>query len=140
MLPHWFLTLELSMAEAGHCFLILNLGILAAALAWARLVPAEGAPVRHFFTFAGILAAASLVGLSFADAPLWLLPSLFGLGISVGALATGVSWLLSETLLEGRAPSVLNLAGVSFGAGTVSVCLLIWAGVDQVTWPLMVRL
>ena len=140
LLPLWFLSLSIDTVAAGECFLAFNLGILAGTIGWARGLVNREAGVRNFLVSSALLAAAALVGLGAATHPIWLLPPLFALGTAVGALATGASWLVSGALLQGRAPEVLNLAGVAFGAGTIGVCILAWALNGRFHWSVTVRL
>ena len=139
LLPLWFLSLSMDTIVAGQCFLAFNLGIVAGTIGWSRLLISRGGGVRSFVVSSGLLACGALIGLSAAPHAMWLLPPLFALGTAVGGLATGTSWLISGALLEGRAPEVLNLAGVAFGAGTVSVCVLAWAMHGRFHWSMILR-
>ena len=140
LLPLWFLSLSIDTTAVGRCFLAFILGILAGTTCWARALVNRRSAVRGFLVSSGLLAAASLIGLGAAPHPIWLLPPLFALGAAVGALATGASWLISGALLQGRAPEVLNLAGVAFGTGTIGVCVLAWALHGRFHWSVTVQL
>ncbi len=139
LLPLWFLSLSIDTGVAGQCFLAFNLGILVGTVGWTRLLIHRGGGVRSFVVASGLLATSALIGLAAVGNPMWLPPPLFALGTAVGGLATGTSWLISGALLQGRAPEVLNLAGVAFGAGTVSVCLLAWALQGRFHWGVTLR-
>ena len=140
LLPLWFLSLSIGTLEAGRCFLAFNLGILAGTIGWARGLVNREAKVRSFLVSSILLAAAALVGLGAASNPIWLLPPLFALGTAVGALTTGAAWLVSGALLQGRAPEVLNLAGVAFGTGAIGVCLLASVLHGRFHWSATVRI
>ena len=130
----WLLSFSLDILSAGACFLVLNLGGIAAMVGARTIGPAAGAPLTALLSGSGIVAAASLAALAWASSLSGLFAPLFFLGISIGLLCISVSRLLSGTLLEGRASEVLNLAGVSFGVGTTGVCLLFWAASGHVSW------
>ena len=140
LLPLWFLSLSIDTTDLGRCFLVFNLGILGGTIGCARVLVNRRASVRSFLVSSGLLAASALIGLGVASHPIWLLPPLFALGVAVGALATGASWLISGALLQGRAPEVLNLAGVAFGTGTIGVCVLAWVLHGQFHWSVTVQL
>ena len=132
LLQLWSRELMIGTAAAGHCFLALTLGLTASKLLAAR-VSGTGLEIRRLFIVAGSLASLTLLALSAVYEAAWLLPLLLSMGLAVGALTTGIAWLLYGTLTVHRTPEILNLAGVSFGAGAVMVCVLVWAIVDVFT-------
>ena len=140
LLPLWFLSLSINTSVAGQCFLAFNVGILVGTVGWTRLLINRGGGVRSFVVASALMASGALIGLASVGNQMWLPPPLFFLGTAVGGLAAGTSWLISGALLQGRAPEVLNLAGVAFGAGTVGVCVLAWAMHGRFHWGATLRL
>lgn len=133
LLRLWSLSLNVAPTMAGNFFLALNFGVLAAGISSTRSGLRYGPGLRGLFVLSSALAGISLIAMSGIHGALWLLLPLFGLGLSIGALSTAVSWLLFGALTIGSAPAMLNLASVAFGVGAGSVCLLVWATVDQFT-------
>ena len=133
----WFLRLSINPPEAGHCFLVLGLGVLLGVACWRRLGSDFG--VRGAYTTSGLLAAAGLLLLSIANTSSALPGSLFVLGAGIGVLTVGVAWLIAGAVPATSARSVLHLAGVSFGAGAFGVCVLVWATANAISWAAVVR-
>jgi hypothetical protein len=133
LLRLWSLSLNVAPTMAGNFFLALNFGVLVAGISSTRSGLRYGPGLRGLFVLSSALAGISLIAMSGIHGALWLLLPLFGLGLSIGALSTAVSWLLFGALTIGSAPAMLNLASVAFGVGAGSVCLLVWATVDQFT-------
>jgi len=125
------LSLNVEPAMAGNYFLVLNFGVLVAGASSTRSGLRYGPGLRALFVVSSALAGVSLIAMSGIHNGMWLLVPLFGLGVSIGGLSTAVSWLLFGALTI--APAILNLASVAFGVGAGSVCLLVWATVDQFT-------
>lgn len=133
LLRLWSLTLNIEPAMAGNFFLSLNFGILVASVSSTRSGLRHGPGLRARFVLSSALAGVSLFVMSGMYSPMLLLLPLFGLGVSIGALSSAVSWLLFGALTIESAPAVLNLASVAFGAGALSVCLLVWAAAGPFT-------
>jgi fucose permease len=55
----------------------------------------------------------------------WLLPPLLVLGFSLGALNAATALLLRATLTPPRGTAVIELAGISFSAGGLVICVLL---------------
>jgi len=126
LLQPWFLKLGIDNARAGNCFLFLNLGILTGILTSKTAGTVVGPAVRTGFCVFAVLAAAGLL-LAASQSTLWLLPSLYVVGLAAGILTRIVCLLLWCALTPGGALTILNLAGICFGAGAVAICILAWA-------------
>jgi hypothetical protein len=133
LLQPWFLRLGVGTLVTGHCFLVLGVGILAGLLIWARLVSFFQRCARAGFVVSGALASAGLLMLAFAQGTIALLPSLLVLGLATGVLARTLSSLYLRMLTPGRSATILNLSGFSWGAGSVAICIAVWASLNHLT-------
>ncbi len=133
LLQPWFLRLGVSTLRAGHCFLMLALGILTGLLIGGRLVSLFRRCARAGLVTAGALAAASLLTLAFSQGSGVLLPPLLGLGLAIGVLAQTLSSLYFRMLTPGRSATILNFSGFCWGAGSVAICIAVWAALNHLT-------
>lgn len=125
VMPGWVYYLRVDLVMAGNYFCAFNLGIFAAAMVSRSLLSGFG--LRRLLGAACLSSGASLMLLGALFAPTAVVLPLITLGFSTGMLTAGVSWVLSDTLSAERAATMLSLGGFCFGAGAVSLTLLVRA-------------
>ncbi len=133
LLQPWFLRVGISTLLAGRCFLVLGAGILAGLLLGSRLTVSVERAARSGFIASGALAAAGLLMLAFLQGTAALLPSLLVLGLAIGMLARTLASVYLRMLTPGRSATILNLSGFSWGAGSVAICIAVWAAINHLT-------
>jgi fucose permease len=133
LLEPWFLKFGMGNERAGNCFLALNVGIFLGLALWGRLASSGDRTVGAGFGVAGALSALSLAALAWFGEGRWILAALVGLGIGAGLLARTSARLFCHMLTPGRAGTMLNLAGLSLGAGAVAACLLVWLALHHLS-------
>jgi fucose permease len=122
ILPSLFAKIQFSKGEAGNLFFIMNLAMLVMSVIFG--------PVVDRFGYRALLAICSLlVGLSFfifsqASVYSWLVAAALVLGFGGGGLNGGSNALASDLYPERRS-AALNLIGIFFGFGAVSIPFLI---------------
>jgi FHS family glucose/mannose:H+ symporter-like MFS transporter len=125
ILPAWGYHLKSDFSATGAHFLMMALGVLAATAVAHRLVPEKG--VAFVLVAASGLAYAALIYLALVSPPSgsWLrLVGVFAVGLSSGLLASALFCAISQTYRLDPAATV-NLAGLLFGAGSLTMALLV---------------
>lgn len=125
MLPAWDQHLSSDYAVVGLYFVGLIAGLLASVGIAPRLIERKG--IGWTLAFACAIAGCGFVYLAFVSPPLlfwWRVSGLAVIGFSAGLLHTGVFHAVSPMYRHDPA-STVNMAGIMFGLGCLTVALLI---------------
>ena len=120
-LPAMRVRLHIDLAQQGNVFLLLYFGIFAASLVVGPLIDRFGHKPNLFL--AGTIVAAAMLLFGHAQSLTAASFAAILLGLGGGGLNTCTNVLVSELYGEQRGP-MLNLLGVFFGVGAISVPLL----------------
>ena len=123
--PMWAFHLSMDMVNAGRAYLGLALGI-GAGLAAASLTKSTVDAPQSVFRAGAWISAAALAGSAFLTSPVQPPFVLAVLGLGLGAVIRASANSIETALTFRRAPSLMHLAGVSFGFGAVGACLAAW--------------
>lgn len=125
ILPSWQHHLSSAYSTIGWYFTGLIAGVLGSVWVSPPLLARKG--IGWTLSFACGLAATALVYLAFVSPPLspwWRVAGMAGIGCSAGILHTGVFHAISPMYRHDPA-ATMNLAGILFGLGCLTVALLI---------------
>jgi len=123
VLPSLFGKIGFSKAAAGDLFLVMNSAMLAVTLLFGPLVDRFG--FRAFLMASAFLVAAAFMLLTLASTYGLVVIAAVVLGFGGGGLNGGTNVLTSDIHVEEKRGSALNLLGVFFGIGAVTIPFLI---------------
>jgi FHS family glucose/mannose:H+ symporter-like MFS transporter len=123
VLPSLFSTIGFGKAAAGDLFLVMNVAMLAMTLLFGPLVDRFG--FRTFLMASAVLVAAAFMLLQLASTYGLVVIAAVVLGLGGGGLNGGTNALTSDIHEEEGRGSALNLLGVFFGIGAVTIPFLI---------------
>jgi len=134
ILPEIINRFEITMAEAGFLFTLMNLGILAASLVFGPVVDSFG--YKKLMTASTLLILFGMEGVAFSPGfgPFSIFIFLFGFG---GGLMNGAANALVSDISEGDRSAKLSLLGVFFGAGAFGVPLILGVLLDYFSYTLL---
>ncbi len=124
-----FEKIQFNKSEAGNLFFTMNLSMLVMSLIFGPVVDRFG--YKFFLLFSSILVAISLFLFTTASTYTALLGAAVILGFGGGGLNGGTNALASDIYPEKRS-SALNLLGIFFGFGALTIPFLIGAALDNV--------
>jgi fucose permease len=133
-LPAMRLRLHIDLAQQGNLFFLLYLGIFCASLVIGPLIDRLGHRPNLFLSSSVVTAA--MMSFAAADSYRWAALAAVLLGLGGGGLNLGTNVLVSEVYGERRGP-MLNILGIFFGVGAISVPLLAAAIEGHLTIPQM---
>jgi fucose permease len=125
ILPSWGHHLSSRYGTVGWYFLGLIAGLVASALLSPRLLERKG--IGWTLAFASATASASFLFLAFVSPPVsawWRVVGLALVGLSAGVLHTAMFNAISP-MYRHDAAATINLAGILFGLGCLTVALLV---------------
>lgn len=122
ILPVLFESMSLQKGSAANLFLSMNLAMLLMSVIFGPVVDRFG--YRFFLLFSALLVSASLFSFSFIQGYAVLVFSVFWLGFGGGGLNGATNALVSDVSPERRG-AALNLLGIFFGFGAITVPFLI---------------
>lgn len=125
ILPAWGYHLSGDYRTAGNYFLALGLGIVLSIRAGQLLLPRRG--IRFTLVFSCALSCGMFLLLAGFGPPFsawWRAGGLFGIGLAAGLLHTAIFHAISPIYRHDPAATV-NLAGIGFGLGCLTVSLLV---------------
>ncbi len=122
ILPSLFVKIQFSKGEAGNLFFIMNLAMLVMSVIFGPVVDRFG--YRAFMMLSALLVAVSFFAFSRAATYPWLVGSALVLGLGGGGLNGGANALANDLYPERRS-AALNLIGIFFGFGALSIPFLI---------------
>jgi FHS family glucose/mannose:H+ symporter-like MFS transporter len=122
ILPSLFSRIRFSKGEAGDLFFFMNLAMLAMSLLFGPIVDRFG--FKIFLMICSVLVAASFFVLTSASTYALVLLAAVVLGFGGGGLNGGTNALTSDIHSDKRG-SALNLLGIFFGFGALSIPFLI---------------
>ncbi len=128
VLPSLFAKIPFTKGEAGNLFFIMNLAMLAMSVIFGPVVDRFG--YRALLTISALLVAVSFFGFSRASTYSWLVAAALVLGLGGGGLNGGANALASDLYPERRS-AALNLIGIFFGFGALSIPFLIGILLDR---------
>lgn len=123
VLPSLFARIVFSKAAAGDLFLVMNFSMLAVTLLFGPLVDRFG--FKLFLTASAVLVASAFTLLNVASTYGLVVIAAVVLGFGGGGLNGGTNTLTSDIHEEEKRGSALNLLGVFFGIGAVTIPFLI---------------
>ncbi len=134
ILPSLFERIRIDKAEAGGLFLIMNFAMLLMSLFFGPIVDRFG--FKLLLAVSSLLVALSFGLLAFAPGYSYVILAAVVLGLGGGGLNGGTNALTSDLNPGGRG-SALNLLGIFFGFGALSIPFLIgtllgWAGLARI--------
>jgi fucose permease len=134
ILPSLFERLRIDKAEAGGLFLFMNLAMLVVSFFFGPIVDRFG--FKAFLSASALCVALSFGLLAFAPNYGLIVLAVMALGVGGGGLNGGTNALISDLNPGGRG-SALNLLGIFFGFGALTVPFLIgtllrWAGLVRI--------
>lgn len=122
ILPSLFVKIQFDKSEAGSLFFYMNLAMLVMSVIFGPVVDRFG--YKIFLIFCSLLVAASLLFFAYASTYTIILTAAVILGFGGGGLNGGTNALTSDIHPERRS-SALNLLGIFFGFGALSIPFLI---------------
>jgi FHS family glucose/mannose:H+ symporter-like MFS transporter len=134
ILPSLFHRLDLEKGQAGSLFLYMNFAMLVMSVIFGPVVDRFG--FKLFLVFSALLVAAAFALLAGASSYGLVVLAAAVLGFGGGGLNGGTNALTSDVNPSGRG-SALNLLGIFFGFGALSIPFLIgtlvgWAGLKNI--------
>lgn len=129
IMPSLFEKIQFNKSEAGNLFFTMNLAMLVMSLIFGPVVDRFG--YKLFLLFCSLLVALSLFLFTTASTYAAILGAAVILGFGGGGLNGGTNALTSDIHPEKRR-SALNLLGIFFGFGALTIPLLIGAWLDKV--------
>ncbi len=129
IMPSLFERIQFNKSEAGNLFFIMNLSMLVMSLIFGPVVDRFG--YKLFLLFSSVLVAFSLFLFTTASTYSALLGATVMLGFGGGGLNGGTNALTSDIHPEKRS-SALNLLGIFFGFGALTIPFSIGAALDKV--------
>ncbi len=129
IMPSLFEKIQFNKSEAGNLFFTMNLSMLVMSLIFGPVVDRFG--YKFFLLFSSILVVISLFLFTTASTYTALLGAAVILGFGGGGLNGGTNALTSDIHPEKRS-SALNLLGIFFGFGALTIPFLIGAALDNV--------
>jgi len=128
MLPSLFARIQFTKGEAGNLFFVMNLAMLVMSVIFGPVVDRFG--FRALLALSALLVAVSLFAFSRATTYSWLVGSALVLGLGGGGLNGGANALASDLFPESRS-AALNLIGIFFGFGALSIPFLVGILLDS---------
>lgn len=128
ILPTLFEKFQFSKGEAGNLFLYMNLSMLVASLIFGPIVDRFG--FKIFLVVCSLLVACSFLVFSFASIYSVILIGAVILGLGGGGLNGGTNTLTSDIHPDKRS-SALNLLGIFFGFGALTIPFLMGTMLDR---------
>ena len=122
MLPSLFSRIQFNKSEAGSLFLYMNLAMLVMSVIFGPIVDRFG--FKLFLIVCSLLVAASLFIFAYASTYSIILIAAVILGFGGGGLNGGTNALTSDIHPDKRS-SALNLLGIFFGFGALTIPFLI---------------
>jgi FHS family glucose/mannose:H+ symporter-like MFS transporter len=122
ILPSLFAKIQFSKGEAGNLFFIMNLAMLVMSIIFGPVVDRFG--YKALLMFCSLLVALSFFIFRQASVYPWLVAAALVLGFGGGGLNGGSNALASDLYPERRS-AALNLIGIFFGFGALSIPFLI---------------
>ncbi|MHB8056051.1 MAG: MFS transporter, partial [Candidatus Aminicenantales bacterium] len=134
ILPSLFERLKIDKAEAGRLFLFMNFAMLVTSVFFGPVVDRFG--FKRFLTLSSLLVMAAFGLLAFSSGYTMIIIAAVILGLGGGGLNGGTNTLTSD-LNPGRQGSALNLLGIFFGFGALTIpfligMLLAWGGLVRI--------
>jgi MFS transporter, FHS family, glucose/mannose:H+ symporter len=131
ILPEIISRFEITMAEAGFLFTLMNLGILTASLVFGPVVDRFG--YKKLMTASTLLILLGMEGVAFSPGfgSFSVFIFIFGFG---GGLMNGAANALVSDISEGDRSAKLSLLGVFFGAGAFGVPLILGVLLDYFSY------
>jgi FHS family glucose/mannose:H+ symporter-like MFS transporter len=128
ILPSLFERIHFGKGEAGNLFFVMNLAMLVMSVIFGPVVDRFG--YRSFLIACSLLVAVSFFVFSRAAAFSWLVAGALVLGFGGGGLNGGANALASDLYPERRS-AALNLIGIFFGFGALSMPFLVGLLLDR---------
>jgi FHS family glucose/mannose:H+ symporter-like MFS transporter len=122
ILPSLFAKIQFGKSQAGNLFFIMNLAMLVMSVIFGPVVDRFG--YRAFLMICSLLVALAFFLFSQASMYSWLVAAALVLGFGGGGLNGGANALASDLYPERRS-AALNLIGIFFGFGALSIPFLI---------------
>jgi len=129
IMPSLFEKIQFNKSEAGNLFFTMNLSMLVMSLIFGPVVDRFG--YKLFLLFSSVLVAFSLFLFTTASTYTAILGAAIILGFGGGGLNGGTNALTNDIHPEKRS-SALNLLGIFFGFGALTIPFLIGAVLDKV--------
>lgn len=129
ILPALFERIQFSKGEAGNLFFTMNLAMLLMSLVFGPIVDRFG--FKSFLAFCALLVAASFFVFTLAATYSLILIAAVALGLGGGGLNGGTNALASDIHPEKRG-SALNLLGIFFGFGALTMPFLVGASLGRI--------
>lgn len=128
ILPSLFAKIPFTKGEAGNLFFLMNLAMLAMSVIFGPVVDRFG--YKIFLALSALLVAVAFFAFSRASTYSWLVAAALVLGLGGGGLNGGANALASDLYPERRS-AALNLIGIFFGFGALSIPFLIGVLLDR---------
>ncbi|MFB0565309.1 MAG: sugar MFS transporter [Candidatus Aminicenantaceae bacterium] len=129
ILPSLFTKIQFSKSEAGNLFFYMNLAMLFMSIIFGPVVDRFG--FKIFLIICSLLVAASLFIFNYASTYSIILAAAVILGLGGGGLNGGTNALTSDIHPEKRS-SALNLLGIFFGFGALTIPFLVGTLLTQI--------
>jgi FHS family glucose/mannose:H+ symporter-like MFS transporter len=129
IMPSLFAKIQFNKSEAGNLFFTMNLAMLVMSLFFGPIVDRFG--FKSFLIICSVLVAFSLILFTAASSYAVILAAAIFLGFGGGGLNGGTNALTSDIHPEKRS-SALNLLGIFFGFGALTVPFLVGAWLEDI--------